>query len=211
MIHAQADHDPGGGAEALDHAVGIAAEAGLSSLPSEAFHFDLASRSFRLVEGERLTAFLAALRRQRRQAAEAAPDPRHLQRLADAAIAALRREADADLDRLAILVVEGAGASLDEAWIDRVATLRPIDWRLAALYARVVGCDAAGTAEALGAALGRETAAWAPPAELEVSLSRLQRAGIIEGGTDVALSADPWLPPRRLTRAGARMLALAAA
>jgi hypothetical protein len=210
VIHAQADHHSRGGAEALDHAVGVAAEAGLSSLPSEAFHFDLASRSFRLVEGERLTAFLAALRRQRRQA-EAAPDPRHLQRLADAAIAALRREAGTDLDRMATLVVEGAGAGLDEAWIDRVAALRPIDWRLAALYARVVGCDAVGTAEGLGAALGRETAAWAPPAELEASLRRLQRAGIIEDGTDIALSADPWLPPRRLTRAGARMLVLAAA
>lgn len=209
-MHVRAEHRPGNDAETLDAAITAAAQAGLSSLPSGAFRFDLASRGFRLVEGERLTAFLRALGRRPPRAGTAAADARHLQRLADAAIAALCREPDADPDRLAALVADGAGIGLDEAWIARTSALRPMDWRLAGLYARVVGCEAAGAADGLGAALGRETSAWAPPAELEESLRRLQRAGLVEEGTDIALAAGPWLPPCRVTRAGARVLAMAA-
>lgn len=208
MIRTQADHRPRDGAANLGDAIDVAEEAGLSSLPSGAFRFDLASRSFRLVDGDRLTAFLSALRH-RRANAGVPSDAGRFQRLADAAIAALCREPDADLDRLAALVAEGAVAGLDEDWIARAATLGPMEWRLATLYVRVVGSDAAGPAEGLGSALGRETAAWAPPAELETCLRRLQRLGFVEPGTDVALSDGPWLPPRRVTRAGARVLALA--
>jgi hypothetical protein len=208
-MHARADHRPGDDAETLDAAIAAAVQAGLSSLPGGAFRFDLASRGFRLAEGERLTAFLRALGNRRTQAATAV-DARHLQRLADAAIAALCREPTADPDRLAALVVEGAGIGLDEEWIVRAAALRPMDWRLAGLYARVVGREADGAPDRLGAALGRETSAWASPAELEESLRRLQRAGLVEEGTDIALAAGPWLPPCRVTRTGARVLAMAA-
>lgn len=205
---ARAGIRPEGGARALDEAIAAARDAGLTGLPSEAFRFDLATRSFRLVEEAATAAFLVALGWH--TARNPAGPERSFQALADAAVAAIARRPGADIDRLASVVVAGSREGLDPCWVARAAAMEPLDWRLADLYGRVVGGVRPADADGAGATLGMETAAWAPPAALEASLARLQEAGVLERGTDLPVFVrGPYLPPRPVTPEGARLLALA--